>query len=484
MAYRWDQKQPWATSAIPYIGENGNWWVNQEDTGVQAQGPAGPAGKPGATGIGVAGPALTYDDLTEEQKIALTAYQATPIVEAAAEAITARDEAIASITTAQTAIADAQLAAEVISARLDEAAEAATRTEQATQTVTAQAAEVAEHAQATAQAAAEAQAHVQAAADQVERAREAADRAEAVSDVSIATDDVAGIVKPDGETIRIDETGTLSAVPSIPEGTINRIDTLAEGVAELSEALDAVEQTNAAADTRLTALENRERTISQADYEALSEEERNNGTTYYVYDGVVPGTGTEEPNNASDIRYVKDPADENFDWVQVLTADGWENWVRAGMDIYELYMTSANEGGFSAYSGAASNIDSSYKMAPTVTFADVMTASIASGLLKVGTVISKLVDLTNYEKIKFHYLTTRANTVENYVRFIIVQTKATTMTTVASWTLISSSDSNLSQEGNTELDISALSGEYYLAFEIATSQSSANSIKVSNMYME
>lgn len=35
---------------VPYIGENGNWWVGNEDTGVQAQGPAGEKGEKGDKG--------------------------------------------------------------------------------------------------------------------------------------------------------------------------------------------------------------------------------------------------------------------------------------------------------------------------------------------------------------------------------------------------------------------------------------------------
>ena len=36
---------------MPYIGENGNWWVGDMDTGVQAQGPQGEQGIPGKDGL-------------------------------------------------------------------------------------------------------------------------------------------------------------------------------------------------------------------------------------------------------------------------------------------------------------------------------------------------------------------------------------------------------------------------------------------------
>ena len=40
----------------PYIGENGNWWVGDTDTGVSAQGPRGEQGAQGEAGVaGVAG---------------------------------------------------------------------------------------------------------------------------------------------------------------------------------------------------------------------------------------------------------------------------------------------------------------------------------------------------------------------------------------------------------------------------------------------
>ena len=39
-----------ADGLTPYIGKNGNWWIGEKDTGIQAQGPAGADGEDGATG--------------------------------------------------------------------------------------------------------------------------------------------------------------------------------------------------------------------------------------------------------------------------------------------------------------------------------------------------------------------------------------------------------------------------------------------------
>ena len=51
----------------------------------------------------------------------------------------------------------------------------------------------------------------QQASDNADRAEEAAERASAVADVGVATTEKAGLVKPDGETIRVDPNGTIHA---------------------------------------------------------------------------------------------------------------------------------------------------------------------------------------------------------------------------------------------------------------------------------
>lgn len=145
MAHRWEQAQPYATSAIPYIGENGNWWVNQEDTGVIARGPEGPAGKQGNPGVGVAGPALTYEDLTEEQKAELTSYQsdliqaaATTALECASDAQSSAEAAANSVEAALLAQQNAELAC-VDAKQYSEAAQTHAHTAEATSLLVAEA---------------------------------------------------------------------------------------------------------------------------------------------------------------------------------------------------------------------------------------------------------------------------------------------------------------------------------------------------------
>ena len=60
------------TASSPYIGENGNWWIGSEDTGVSATGPKGdtgdqgPAGADGASGIAGADGKSAYEIYCEK----------------------------------------------------------------------------------------------------------------------------------------------------------------------------------------------------------------------------------------------------------------------------------------------------------------------------------------------------------------------------------------------------------------------------------
>lgn len=55
----------------PFIGDNGNWWIGETDTGVPAlgqEGPQGPQGEPGAAGANGYTPVKGTDYWTEADK--------------------------------------------------------------------------------------------------------------------------------------------------------------------------------------------------------------------------------------------------------------------------------------------------------------------------------------------------------------------------------------------------------------------------------
>lgn len=51
---------------IPYIGQNGNWWVDETDTGVRAQGPQGDGGADGVS------PTVEVSQITGGHRVTIT----------------------------------------------------------------------------------------------------------------------------------------------------------------------------------------------------------------------------------------------------------------------------------------------------------------------------------------------------------------------------------------------------------------------------
>ena len=155
-------------------------------------------------------------------------------------------------------------------------------------------------------------------------------------------------------------------------------------------------------------------------------------------------------------------------------------------EAYALYMSSANEGGFSAYAGSHYAFYDYTCFAPTVTFGNEMTVQ---GTTKYnnaygnGAVISEPVDLTNYDKLIFNYecsIPSMGN--DNFIGVFITPVKQPLLTYVAVYNedLLHSKQS-ASTNGTKEIDISSLKGEYYIGFSMQYTVSA--NIKISNMYM-
>lgn len=194
--------------------------------------------------------------------------------------------------------------------------------------------------------------------------------------------------------------------------------------------------------------------------------------------------------DTSTVRYVSDEADDNFDWIQVKDAEGeWINAIQAYTQNYPLYMTSANEGGFTAYKGSDWS-GGIYTYLPNVTFGTSMAFNInqANGG---GSVITGLIDLSRFTKIKLHHISSItddviANRKYNYVSLFVTNNKKEFMgdSVVASIKLVGGEGATTKNaEGDVELDISALNGEYFIGICCHVSNGTA-STEISNMYME
>lgn len=190
-------------------------------------------------------------------------------------------------------------------------------------------------------------------------------------------------------------------------------------------------------------------------------------------------------------RYVNDPNDENYGWIQYQDADGnWVNYEPAFTKKYVLFEPNNNAANFVAYAGG---IDSTAKLAPTVTFGDVMaivqahSGSTSGSDSKMGCVITEnSIDLTEYDTIKLEYTDTGSKQAlsDVYAKLIITSAKATNMTATASQYIFQNS---LLTSGEVELDISAIDGEYYVAIllhSFGMNDYGYARVNVNNMYME
>lgn len=157
---------------------------------------------------------------------------ATDAANKANEAITAIGDNVERSETAATSAEAAQTAAEAAQGKAESAQTAAETAEQSASasatTATTKATEAETNASAAAESADAAKAWAVGPSDELTagtdtdnakyyaaQAKASADKAESISDVGIATTSTAGIVKPDGDTITIDEDGTIHGVSKI-----------------------------------------------------------------------------------------------------------------------------------------------------------------------------------------------------------------------------------------------------------------------------
>ena len=190
--------------------------------------------------------------------------------------------------------------------------------------------------------------------------------------------------------------------------------------------------------------------------------------------------------DASTVRYVSDEANENFDWLQVQDAEGnWVNFQRAYTQQYNLYVNGENGGEFSAYKGG---ISQGLRIEPKLTFDDgmniVLTAT-TQQQFHAGSVISKKIDLSRFKTLKFtHSCSTNGGAHANRTVAVFITTeKAESMSATTSRFLLQNATTS---NGNVEIDLSNLNGEYYIGIELThyMYNTTSTSTKITNMIME
>ena len=140
---------------------------------------------------------------------------------------------------------------------------------------------------------------------------------------------------------------------------------------------------------------------------------------------------------------------------------------------FVLYKNGVNNANFTSYKGSAgggqyANTDEGYANL-SITYGNDINAvySNMNGNSHVSSIMSKLIDLTNYKELKFTFNSTGANndTAIRDISVFIADNLTTDMTATAKYTILSA-NAQTSNSGEGVIDISNLSGNYYIGINL------------------
>lgn len=174
---------------------------------------------------------------------------------------------------------------------------------------------------------------------------------------------------------------------------------------------------------------------------------------------------------------------EETDYLEVVKDGKWQQSpIKVGLEKQYLFSSNNNAANFSAYTGNTNEATIAAKP-PTVTFSETLTTvfDATNNNLVAGSIISDLVDVTNYSKIVLKHESTSTGTSSwEWAKLFVVSEKSTQMTALAKTTILSAQSS---ASGVVELDISSISGENYIGIELC-SNNKIVTVNVEEMYLE
>ena len=258
-----------------------------------------------------------------------------------------------------------------------------------------------------------------------------------------------------------------------------------EALDELADRVETLETTGGGGGGNTNSVD-----ISWEDYQALGDEKLTNNVTYYIPDG---GSSSDEGSGDSEstlggtgevyMRYVNDPNDENFDWIQVQDAEGnWINSHRAYIARYWFIEGGLNKGNLSVISGGS------------ITYGDGFTTLSGSGQSQNAPLSAQFsfdaVDLTNYDKITVKQTTTfpgtDANVSNNSITVSVKDTLGNVLTSTATGVI----DGNKVNSNDIVLDVSNINevGIVHIGFRYynwtSDNQTYSFTCKLSQVYAE
>lgn len=210
-----------------------------------------------------------------------------------------------------------------------------------------------------------------------------------------------------------------------------------------------------------------------------------------IRNGITYGGGSGSGSDGT-VRYVNNESDANFDWIQVKDANGeWINVQRAYTQRYELYTNHTNHAEFTSHavtSGASSlYVCHEASLTEVENGLQMELGNYAVNQFSVGCVISKTIDLTRFKTLKFDYHAwgggnDSANS-DTYIFLFISRSNKTGFEPLVRQDLFNYKNTG-EQEKEVTVDISSLSGECYIGFEIHGYGKNIAYMTVDNMYME
>ena len=159
--------------------------------------------------------------------------------------------------------------------------------------------------------------------------------------------------------------------------------------------------------------------------------------------------------------------------VDMTYAEMCEALATAYPQYFALYKDGVNKANFVSYAGSAgggayANTDAGYANL-AITFGENINAvySNMNGSTHVSSIMSKLVDLTSYKKLKFNFSATGSNedTAIRDISVFITDTLKTDMVATAKYNILSA-NTQTSNSGEGVIDISNLSGNYYIGINL------------------
>ena len=250
--------------------------------------------------------------------------------------------------------------------------------------------------------------------------------------------------------------------------------------------------------------------LTKAQFDALSEEERNNGD-YYTFDSTSDTKGTYYHNGksytgdggnvkvdptlsiegqAADAKAVGDAItvryNEETDHFEVLKDGEWEQTkIKVGLLKQILFSANNNEASFEASSYSAIG---SQGVSPTLTIGETMNAYVSNSTARTyGTLVSELIDVTNYDKLVVYHKSTNSrssyieqNASVEWVKMYVTDSLSSKMTPLASIMLLNGIKTS---EGEVTLDLSHVAGNVYIVFELAINASTMTT-EIYSLYLE